>query len=178
MLTWKRTAIATWALALLLAGGAAVAQTLPCLLVDPSGLQYAAAANPAFVQPAGLSPVTALASAARTTAQQSSPVTVRGARCAQAVLNVTAASGTGGLTVTLQGQDSASGSWFALNAAPTAVTVVTSTPLVYEVCPGDGAASGGVTQRTAGMLPQTVRVSVAVGDASSYTYSVTLNFGS
>lgn len=114
--------------------------------------------------------LTLFASAARTTLQQSADQSNPNARGVQIVLNVTAASGTGGLTVTVVGKDPVSGTYYALNASPTAVTATGTT--VYELYPGDGAASGGVTQRTSGPLPRVWGIKVAVGDASSYTYSI------
>lgn len=98
-------------------------------------------------------------------------------RCARGVLislNVTAASGTGGLTLRIQGASSPSGTGSTmrnLNAAPTAVTAISTT--TYVIYPGVGAAAGDVTQQTSGILPRDWRCEVFVGDASSYTYSVT-----
>lgn len=112
-------------------------------------------------------------SAARTTAQDFVPPNNLEATGVQVVLNVTVASGTGGLTISIEGQDPVSGAWFKLNADPTAVTATGT--YVYELVAGAGAASGGVTQRTGGVLPFNWRVHVAVGDASGYTYSVGAN---
>lgn len=113
---------------------------------------------------------TVLAQAARTAATQSATWANINSRGGFLILGVTAASGTGGLTVTLQMQDPVTGAWISLHANPTAV--IATGEFVYEIGPGIGAASGGVTQRTSGQLGQTLRVNVAVGDASSYTYSV------
>ncbi len=113
---------------------------------------------------------TLLASAARTATTSSADVTNFNGRGLQVLLNVTAASGTGGLTLTIQGKDPVSGNYYNLNANPTAITATGLT--VYEVYPGVGAAGGGVTQRTSASLPRTFRVTVTHGDASSYTYSV------
>lgn len=85
------------------------------------------------------------------------------------ILNVTAASGTGGLTVRINAVDPGSGSNVALNAAPTAVTATGT--YSYALYPY-GAATGDVTQATSFYLPRSFRVTVAVGDASSYTYSL------
>jgi hypothetical protein len=111
-----------------------------------------------------------LASAARTAQTTSADQTNQNARGVQVVLNVTVASGTGGLQVKVQAKDSVSGQYYDLNADPTAVT--TTGTYIYEVYPGVGAASGSVTQRTSSGLPQTWRVLVKVGDNSSYTYSI------
>lgn len=124
-----------------------------------------------------LSPKTAalLPSAARTTAQDSGDLESVGNRGVQVILDVTAAvAGTGGLTVSIKGKDPASGKYFKLNADPTAVTG-TGTK-VYEVYPGIGAASGDVTQRTSAPLPKAFKVTVAVGDATSYTYTLGINW--
>jgi hypothetical protein len=82
-------------------------------------------------------------------------------------LNVTAASGTGGLTVRIQAQDPVSGNWVSVNAAPTAVTATGT--YFYQVYPG---ASAGATQTTSSVLSHTWRIQINVGDSSSYTYSL------
>lgn len=111
---------------------------------------------------------TALASAARTTTTNSSSITNYNASALAIFLNVTVASGTGGLTVRVQGIDPVSGSVIALNAAPTAVTAIGTT--LYVI--GLGASGGGAAQATSAPVPRTWRVAVTHGDASSYTYSV------
>ncbi len=114
---------------------------------------------------------TALASAARTSSTNSADQVNYNGRGVQVVLDVTAASGTGGLTVRIQGKDPVTGKYYNLNAAPTAITATGT--YVYTLSPGESnAASGDVQQRTAGALPRTWRVSVTHGDGSSYTYSV------
>lgn len=98
-------------------------------------------------------------------------------RCARGVLvslNVTGASGTGGLTLRIQGASSPSGTGSTmrnLNAAPAAVIAISTT--TYVLYPGVGAAAGDVTQQTSGILPRDWRIEVFVGDGTSYTYSVT-----
>lgn len=114
--------------------------------------------------------LTLLAAAARTATTSSPDQTNFNWRGLQVVLNVTAASGTGGLIVTVQGKDPVSGNYYNLNANPAGVTATGT--YVYEVYPGVGAAGGGVTQRISGILPRTFRVTVTAGDGSSYTYSV------
>ena len=84
-------------------------------------------------------------------------------------LNVTAASGTGGLQVRINSVDVASGQVFALNAAPTAVTSTGLT--VYSLYPFGGV-SGNITQSTSGYLPRKFSITVTHGDSSSYTYSL------
>lgn len=120
---------------------------------------------------------TFLSSAARTTTTTSAAVVNYNGSYLQVILDVTVASGTGGLQVKIEGRDAAaSAKWFQLNATPTAVTATGT--YVYEIGPGaSGAASGGVVQRTAGMVPRDVRVTVTHGDGSSYTYTVGLVLG-
>lgn len=117
---------------------------------------------------------TLLPSAARTaTVYSDTQRNLYGSRGVQIVLNVTVASGTGGLTLTIEQFDPASGSWFAITAAPTAVTATTSTPKVYAVYPnGTATATTNVTALTSTLIPATWRVKVTAGDSSSYTYSV------
>ena len=110
---------------------------------------------------------TALASAARTAQTNSSDIITYNANKIYVFLNVTAASGTGGLTVRVQAKDPVSGNYFSINSAPTAVTSTTSNG--YLIGPG---VSAGGTQATSSVLPRTIRIQVQVGDSSSYTYSV------
>ena len=86
------------------------------------------------------------------------------------VLNVTAASGTGGLQIQIRGKDSISATYYQINANPTAVTATGI--YIYDIYPGIGAAAGGITQTTSGIVPRTWTVNVAHGDGTSYTYSV------
>lgn len=117
---------------------------------------------------------TLLPSAARTaTVYSDTQRNLYGARGVQIVLNVTAASGTGGLTLTIEQFDPASGVWFGITAAATAVTATTSTPKVYTVYPnGTATASHNVTALTSTSISAIWRVKVTAGDSSSYTYSV------
>lgn len=115
-----------------------------------------------------------LPTAPRTIVQDTGDIESNGNRGVQLILDVTAtAAGTGGLSVKIMGKDPASGKYFTMNAAPAAVVAIGTT--VYELFPGAGAASGGVTQRTGGCLPKTFKVQVAVGDATSYTYTLGMN---
>ena len=83
-------------------------------------------------------------------------------------LNITAASGTGGLTCRVEGKDPAGGGYFALHAAPAAVVATgLQTHVLYPGVTGDA-----VSQPTQIVLPRTWRVRVVHGDATSYTYSV------
>lgn len=111
---------------------------------------------------------TLLASAARTVATSSATMTNHNATGVRITLDVTAASGTGGIQIRPEGYDIASGKWVPINVAPAAVTTVSTT--VYVVYPN---ASGGYpTQSTPQPLPRTWRVTAAHVDGSSYTYSV------
>lgn len=85
------------------------------------------------------------------------------------VLDVTEASGTGGLTLRINAHDQASSQAVPLNADPTAVTATGTTS--YALYPF-GAVSGNVTQATEFYLPALFSISVTHGDSSSYTYSV------
>ena len=83
-------------------------------------------------------------------------------------LNITAASGTGGLTLRVEAKDPVGGGYFALHAAPAAV--VATGLQVYALYPG--VSGGAVSQPTQIILPRTWRVRVVHGDATNYTYSV------
>jgi hypothetical protein len=113
---------------------------------------------------------TLLASAARTVATASATQTNYNARGVAVMLNVTVASGTGGLGLIIVGIDPVSSQLFQLNATPT--TVTTTGKYWYEIYPGLGTATGQVVQRTAGLLSRSWLITLNVGDATSYTYSV------
>lgn len=112
---------------------------------------------------------TALASAARTATANSADISNVNARGVMVFLNVTAASGTGGLVVRVQAKDPVSGQYMNINAAPTAITANGST--LYIVYPGSSG-TGAAALSTAMVIPRTFRISVTHNDASSYTYSV------
>jgi len=89
-------------------------------------------------------------------------------------LNVTAASGTGGLQLQVLAYDPGSATYYPLNALPTAVT---ATGLyVYEFNPGSVTPTlpTGVTTWTcySVVAPPQFEVKVTAGDSSSYTYSI------
>lgn len=117
--------------------------------------------------------ISLLASAARTTAVTSASQTVRrnyASRGVLVTLDVTAASGTGGLTLSVNFVDPVTAKTVAIATASAAVTATgTKTYIVY---PGAVVSGGSVTQAVQLPLPSHWNVSVAVGDASSYTYSV------
>lgn len=111
------------------------------------------------------------ASAARTTAQAFGPFTNFNATKAFVYLNVTAASGTGGLQVAIVGVDPVSGLNFQIGANPTAITATGKSVYVYG--PGCTAATGGdIKAGVVAPIPDVFNVIVTVGDASSYTYSI------
>ena len=83
-------------------------------------------------------------------------------------LNITTASGTGGLTCRVEGKDPAGGGYFALHAAPAAVVATGLQVYVLYL----GVTGGAVSQPTQIVLPRTWRVRVVHGDATNYAYSV------
>lgn len=111
---------------------------------------------------------TLLASAARTATAAAASQTNYNARGVIVHLNVTIASGTGGLSVRIQAYDPIVGDWWNINTSPTVVTATGKN--IYAVYPG--ASGGTITQTTSQVLPRTWRVSVIHSDGSSYTYSV------
>lgn len=117
---------------------------------------------------------TALAFAARTAEANSGNITNYNHRGIIVYLDVTVASGTGGLQIKIESIDPTTNNRHQLNVTPTAITAVARHS--YELSPGGSTAApggtGNLTQRTAGSLPRTFRITVSVGDASSYTYSV------
>lgn len=113
---------------------------------------------------------TILSSSARTATTVSATQTNYNHGGVLLTLNVTAASGTGGLVVRIYTIDPVSGAVISLNAAPTAVTATGITS--YVLYPGALATGTTVTQTAAGVLPKTFYVQVTHGDSSSYTYSV------
>src|SRR5262249_33321353 len=91
---------------------------------------------------------TLLASAARTSTTSVSDQTNYNGVGVLVWLDVTAASGSGGLQVVIEGKDPVSGNYVQLNDTPTAVTA-TGTKL-YLLYPDAATAEGGVTHFTAG----------------------------
>lgn len=92
------------------------------------------------------------------------------AQTLRAYLNVTVASGTGGLTLQLRGYDKASGASYVLAAT----AGITATGLyLLEIAPALVAGSGNRATFN-GYLPVQWDLNVAVGDASSYTYSLSV----
>lgn len=119
---------------------------------------------------------TLLASAARTASVTANlPSPVRGRRAAVLFWDVTAASGTGGLTLAIQALDPMSLKWFEWGFCPT--STVTGSRIVTI---GAGYAASGITLNAGGnqsfvtQLPlvSQVRIRISHADASSYTYSL------
>jgi hypothetical protein len=111
-----------------------------------------------------------LASAARTAAVASAKQVDAVEQYARVYVNVTAASGAGGLTCQFRGYDRVSGSAVALSTGGAAIT---ATGLyVFEMMPNAQDAAGSVKETVGRMLPYQWDFQITVGDSSSYTYSV------
>jgi hypothetical protein len=113
---------------------------------------------------------TLLASQARTGTTVTPNQTNYNAKGVLVFLDVTVASGTGGLTVYFEMIDPVTGKTAILNATPAAITATGS--YMFELYPGNNAASNDVKQRTAGALPRVWNVKISHGDGTTYTYSV------
>lgn len=111
-----------------------------------------------------------LESAARTattaTAQQKDPAM----HSVRLYLDVTAASGTGGLTVQIRGYDRVSGAAAAIAKDTAAITAAGL--YVFELAPSIAAADTQRRVALAAYLPVEWDVNVVHGDGSSYTYSL------
>lgn len=116
--------------------------------------------------------ITLLASAARTTQAQgtSADQTNINFRGILIFLNVTVASGTGGLQIRIQGKDPVSGVYQSLHTIPTAIIATGMT--TYQLGSVNLGTSANMGQSATVILPRTWRLLMVVGDASSYTYSV------
>lgn len=112
---------------------------------------------------------TGLASAARTSTTTTGDITNHNARGIIVYLNVTAASGTGGLQVQVFAK-SKNGIFKAINTLPTAVT--SNATLTYGFYCAAGSSAYNFNQMNGGVLPRTFYIQVTHGDASSYTYSL------
>jgi hypothetical protein len=115
---------------------------------------------------------TGLASAARTATTMTADITTNGYRGIVVYLGVSAASGTGGLTLRIRGKDPVTGNYFSLTQDSATRTTTGSWTMSMGAgasAPSGAALTGSVTGF---FLPDTIRLEVAHGDASSYTYSV------
>jgi hypothetical protein len=90
-------------------------------------------------------------------------------------MNVTGASGTGGLQPVLYSRDSTGGNSFQMNASPTAVTTTLYKAYLWHptITVAYNTAAGVVIQAATVLVSKYFLVSIVHGDASSYTYSVT-----
>lgn len=91
-------------------------------------------------------------------------------------LDVTVASGTGGLTFQLRAHDRFSGKYVVIFADASAITATGT--YVFEFGPSIAAASTGRRGVLDIYLPVEWDVNIAVGDASSYTYSLSVELTS
>lgn len=116
---------------------------------------------------------TLLASAARTATATSPDQTNYNAKGVQVILAVSLASGTGGLSISIQGKDPVSNLYYTIASASTPITAIGQ--FGYEVYPGSttaGIAGNSITLRVSGLIPKTWRIICSAGDGTSYTYSV------
>jgi hypothetical protein len=111
--------------------------------------------------------------AARTAAPTTVTVDGRRVRGIIAYLNITArGAAAGGLTVTLSGKNAEGNKvTFFAAASPAAAA---SGNFVYVLSPDDMAAGGGVTEVAKRPVPFEFTVDVTHADATSYTYSLTI----
>lgn len=117
---------------------------------------------------------TALASATRSATTITGDISnAKGCRGVIVYLNVTAASGTGGLTPRLFGVEPTTNTVATIASAATAATTVGTR--IYHFGPGVGGVNGAtIAWGGAGvMLGGRFQIQVLHGDASNYTYSVT-----
>ena len=110
-----------------------------------------------------------LPSAARTTAQNLTDQTGKYITGIEVICNVTVASGTGGLQVKVQGKDLVSGTYYDIAAT----TANTATGTIRNIIGANvfNVAATTTTVNVNTYVPYVWRLQVAVGDASSYTYS-------
>ena len=111
---------------------------------------------------------TVLVSAARTTAQTSADYLNRGHRGLHLVIDVTSVTATPVLTVTIEGKDANGIYYDVLEGAAISATGTT----VLKVYPGLPGSANAVAND---VLPPVWRVTVAVADADSATYSIGAN---
>lgn len=112
--------------------------------------------------------ITVLASAARTASVNSEDFVNEDARGLHLYIYATALAATPSITVTIQGKDALTGTYYTLLAG-TAITTAAPTAVIMRVFPGATAAANTVANDC---LPHTWRVSVVAGDADSITYSI------
>lgn len=110
---------------------------------------------------------TLLSSSARTSNTAAPTQTNTSARGVMLFLNVTAVSGTGGLTVRIYGVDPVSGVAAPINAPPATVTTVGLQ--IVSLYPGIASPNAAGANY---ILPRTWYAQVVHGDSTSYTYSL------
>ena len=109
---------------------------------------------------------TLLASAARTAAINSADFVNYNARGIHIITDISALTATGQITVTLEGKDPISGNYYDLLIGATLTTTGTS---ILKLYPGITASANA---SASDILPRDFRVSVAVANAVSITYSI------
>lgn len=111
-----------------------------------------------------------LASATRTASTNSANQTNYNARGVVLYLNITAASGTGGLQVFITGLDSTSGNNISMNSAP--ATFTTTGIKLIMLYPGLATVNNNAQYIINAILPRVWYARVYHGDSSNYTYSL------
>ncbi len=111
-----------------------------------------------------------LISAARTASTASAKAFDASQQYIRLYLNVTAASGTGGLQPQIRGYDKISGAAVAITTGGAAI--IATGLYVYELVSSGNVAAGAVKESLSRFLPVAWDVQVVHGDASSYTYSL------
>lgn len=110
-----------------------------------------------------------LASDARTAAETSDDITNSGYRGCHIIIDVTVDPATASITPTIEGKDSVSGKYYTLLVG-SAISAVGTT--ILRIYPGL-VVSANLTVND--ILPNKFRVSMAVADTDSITYSVAVN---
>jgi hypothetical protein len=113
-----------------------------------------------------------LASAARTSTTACAKQADKVEQYARVYLDVTAASGTGGLTPQFRGYDRVSGNAVLLSTGGTAITATGT--YCYEMMQNAATAAGNVKETVGRLLPCQWDFQITHGDSSSYTYSVSV----
>jgi len=114
--------------------------------------------------------VALLASATKTATNATAKLRNRHVRGVLLLLNVSAASGTGGLTVRIRAYETISGNTINLLADTAAITATGTYGFLLH--PNAGAAADGIRVSRAFLLSQDWDVQISHGDASNYTYSL------
>lgn len=108
-----------------------------------------------------------LASAARSASANSADITNYSHSCVHVVLNATVLTATS-VTLTIQGKDAVSGSYYTILAGGAVATAGTN---VYKVCPGITSAASSSSD----VMPRTWRVSIAqTGTTATYSVGASL----